>query len=478
MAAYRKRPREGGIEDGVPAGVRLSCRMGSRRAVRTGRWDKELDKALAHYTEEYKASTEKLKIHDQYDLQTMDLRVSDRGSGRRRYEAIQQALNSMGLERAPHQVQFHNTALDANAKHIYKDDYEQCLEEIYKRTGLNEIRHYILVQTPRRFGKTTMVAMLVAALIAFCPNIRIGIFSTSQRTSKKLLLEIEGFLMKIPGFKQDRVVVTNKEELRVCNAGMNKTQWVAAGRQLDQTTVVYSYSASAKTTRGFTVDSIVLEEAAHMSQSLWLEVVVPALAVNHTTMLAITTPQDPTNYFSRLLQYKRKDGSLMFLVQALGLACKACLDKNMASKCNHMSSVLPKWKSEVRHEQQRAIYGEENKHLFEQETLGLVVHDSSRVFPEEDIKAFADSPPYNFHSSPYIIWSFIDPSGGGTQSAVVVVSIIYSPDASTNKCRFVVTPPPLSLPVSFAQTKQNQVSGSLTYAMRIRVENSTAEVTW
>jgi hypothetical protein len=288
-----------------------------------------------------------------------------------------------------------------------------------------------------------MVAMLAAALLAFCENIKIGIFSTSQRTSRNLLQGIRDFLLKIPGFNSKRIVVTNAEELRV--AHVPGDQWRDGGSRLDQTNVCFSYSASAKTTRGFTVDCIILEEAAHMSEDLWLQVVVPALAVEHTVLLAITTPQDPTNYFSRLLTYKRGDGSPLFLVQALGLACKECLEKNMAAKCNHMSNVLPKWKGEGRHETQRAIYSQHNKNMFSQETQGLIVEDATCVFRQEDIKAFADARPHYFGSAPFIVYSFVDPSGGGTQSAYVVFSMVYDATADLFVVlSFSLSPPPFT----------------------------------
>ena len=197
--------------------------------------------------------------------------------------------------------------IDACAPHIFGPDYLMYLEEIFSRTGMRELRQEILAQMPRRFGKTTMVAMIVAVLAAMVPGMKIGIFSTSKRTSKKLMDEIKAFLHMIPGAKE-RIYSKNSDELTL-------SEYPKSDGEPDPKTVskIYCYPASERTTRGFTVDMIILEEAAHIPESIFNYVVVPAIGTENMVLLAITTPKDPTNYFSRLTTLKREDGQSLFL---------------------------------------------------------------------------------------------------------------------------------------------------------------------
>lgn len=359
-----------------------------------------------------------------------DLKETPRSSGKDRYESIQNCLNNMGLTREAHQIQFHNSVLDACARHIYGIDYLACLEEIFARTGSEEIRQEILVQTPRRFGKTTMVAMIVAALAAFVPGIKIGIFSTAKRTSQKLMEEVKRFLFTIKG-TQDRKWKENAEELWLTKDPiMHRTAGGAkmARRDPDQQTTskIYCYAASERTTRGFTVDVTILEEAAHMSENIFNYVVVPALGTENMVLLAITTPKDPNNYFSRLTEMKREDGQLFFHVQQLGLACAACLARGAGTTCTHMQHLLPAWKGVTRQARVQAILGEHNKDVFAQEAQGMIVPEGHTVFEAQQVQRLRASKPFCFETNPQVIYTFIDPHGGGTQSSQAILSMVYA----------------------------------------------------
>jgi len=167
--------------------------------VRAGAWTHMFDQLRTRYSKRRDEEFNATRIVGKNETAHQDLYETPRASGRDRYESIQNSLNDMGLIREKHQIQFHNSVLDACVQHIYGADYVQCLEEIFARLGTNEIRQEILVQTPRRFGKTTMVAMIVAALAAFVPGIKIGIFSTSKETSQRLMEEVKRFLRCIAG---------------------------------------------------------------------------------------------------------------------------------------------------------------------------------------------------------------------------------------------------------------------------------------
>jgi hypothetical protein len=324
------------------------------------------------------------------------------------------------LIRERHQIDFHNMVIDACAPYIYGSDYITSLEEIFERTGIRELMQEILVMTPRRFGKTTMVAMIAAALAAFIPGIKIGIYSISRRVSYNLMELVKRFLQTIEG-AYERVMVTNKEELHISESVRVKGD----PTPIDLTAVskIYCYAASEKTTRGSTVDVCILEEAAHISEKMFNFIVSPLMSVENLVLLAITTPQDPTNYFSRLTTLVNEHGKPLFRIQSLGLACQDCLAKNMGHACPHMRHLLPKWRSKQRQLRVKAILGEHNKDVYAQELQGLIVSEGSAVFSAESISKFAIRAPHTFAMRPHVIYTFIDPHGGATQSSQALLSI-------------------------------------------------------
>ncbi len=272
--------------------------------------------------------------------------------------------------------------------------------------------------------------MIVAALAAFTPGIKIGIFSTAKRTSQKLMEEVKRFLFTIKG-TQDRKWKENAEELWLTKDPI--MQRSAGGAKIprrdpDQQTTskIYCYAASERTTRGFTVDVTILEEAAHMSENIFNYVVVPALGTENMVLLAITTPKDPNNYFSRLTEMRREDGQLFFHVQQLGLACQACLARGAATTCTHMQHLLPAWKGVTRQARVQAILGEHNKDVFQQEAMGMIVPEGHTVFAAHQVQALRVSLPYRFETVPQVVYTFIDPHGGGSQSSQAILSMVYS----------------------------------------------------
>lgn len=74
--------------------------------------------------------------------------------------------------------------LSACARNIYGEDFEANELEIMRVNGWDEIKQEIMVCTPRRFGKTWIVAMFVMSYALSVPNCEISIFSPSSRQSE------------------------------------------------------------------------------------------------------------------------------------------------------------------------------------------------------------------------------------------------------------------------------------------------------
>ena len=172
--------------------------------------------------------------------------------------------------------------------------------------------------------------------------------------------------------------------------------------------------------RGCTADLVVMEEAAHLKPALFENVVVPLMTVEHTGMIAITSPGDEQNYVSVILELKKPDGRPLFKIIRIGMMCNMCLNAGM-EKCGHELKRMPAWKSENRHDLVRSVLGK-NKEAMKREAEGLIVSNRVYLFGKRDMIAWSERVPYLFHYDVQIIEIGIDPSGGGSMSDYSIVS--------------------------------------------------------
>lgn len=168
---------------------------------------------------------------------------------------------------------------------------------------------------------------------------------------------------------------------------------------------------------------IILEEAAHLKPALFHNVIVPLLTVDHTALLAISSPGDEFNYYSILQDLKDANGDPLFENIRIGLACDRCVAANV-EKCPHVLKRLPAWKSEGRHELVRSIYAE-NQEAMKREAEGQIVSSRQFMYLKKWVDAFAVRATEEFDDrGVQLIHVAIDPSGGGTGSDFTIVSTV------------------------------------------------------
>lgn len=165
---------------------------------------------------------------------------------------------------------------------------------------------------------------------------------------------------------------------------------------------------------------IILEEAAHLKAALFQNVIVPLLTVDHTALLAITSPGDEQNYVSVIQDLVDAQGRPLFKNIRIGMMCKKCLEAGK-EKCGHELKRLPAWKSEARHDLVRAIFGQ-NQEAMKREAEGLIVSSRVYLLGKKNIDAFVARAPHQFQFDVQLIEIGIDPSGGGSQSDYSIVS--------------------------------------------------------
>jgi len=124
-----------------------------------------------------------------------------------------------GLRRTSTQRYFHKKFTEGILPWIYgKKEFGKFKERILHEHGIHPDKYnqYTLISTPRRWGKTTSVAIFVAGALFSVPDLWISVYSTGKRASKALSDQVNKYILKIEeaaSYKKSRIIVKNTEEL-------------------------------------------------------------------------------------------------------------------------------------------------------------------------------------------------------------------------------------------------------------------------
>ena len=310
-----------------------------------------------------------------------------------------------GWERSKMQKTFHRNFMQATCLHLYRNDKDIDMDKIMRMNQFENLKQQVLCLTPRRFGKTTSVAMFVAAYGVAIPNSEQCIFSTGRRASQKLLELIRDMIKA--GKHADMFIKCNGE-----------TMLLQGPTPLD-VRKIHSYPSCAKTLRGCGGDVVYMEEAAFMALDVFFEVIVPLLEMETTALIAISTPLDGMNFYSEMFDLKGGDGQPLFNTLRIGLSCAKCQAAGKAAECTHMNDVIPPWKSAAKFDMVKAIYGD-RKDLLARESMGQITSDQASVFSEKLVNRLMERPEYALKNPAKYIFLGVDPNGGGSSDMAIV----------------------------------------------------------
>ena len=146
-----------------------------------------------------------------------------RGVGDQRIEKLQWYLNQN------YWINGEEYRMDKNQKLFSKETIKACLPLIYgqefakfnqrilqQHDIIGKIASQLFMCTPRRFGKTTVVSWICAALLLTVPGISIAVFSTGRRASTMMLDKVYDFVVEMGG--ASRVARHNQENLYISSS--------------------------------------------------------------------------------------------------------------------------------------------------------------------------------------------------------------------------------------------------------------------
>lgn len=330
--------------------------------------------------------------------------------GDQRILDIRRTLNELGFERSKMQRQFHESFLQATCLHLYSEDPDVDMEKIMRTNGWSDLRQSVLCLTPRRFGKTTAVAMFLAAYCLCVSNSEQSVFSTGRRASQKLLELVRDMIKKTPW--ADRIVKCNQEEL------------ILQGDSVFDRRKIFSYPSCAKTLRGVGGQVLYLEEAAYLDLAVFYEIVVPLLEMDSTALIAISTPSDSLNFYSEMFELKDAQGDPFFRTISVNLVCDACKKAGKGASCTHNQDLIPPWKSAAKLDMVRALYGSGNKDLMQRESMGAITDDAKSLFKSDDVTRVMSTCVPLPDIADYVFIA-VDPNGGGSSQMAIVSIVIH-----------------------------------------------------
>lgn len=366
--------------------------------------------AYEYYQKEMLNSLVSLKPKTHYETVTNQVKTKQKNYGDVRLTKIRMFLDNVkGYDRSEMQKQFHESFLQAVALHLYKDDPEVDMDKIMSMNEWPNLKQQCLCLTPRRFGKTTAVAMFVASYFLSVEKAQLCIFSTGKRASDGMLDKVHEFIKLI-----DEQLGTNFD--KSCKRKGEFLFYYGEGNDVRK---VASYPSGSDKLRGVGGDLILLEEAAFMPIKMFHEVIVPLLELETTALICISTPQDSNNFYSMMFEMVDAAGEKLFNQIQISMVCEDCKLTAHPEKCTHMKHLLPKWKSGGKQDMVRQIYGDNTEDML-RESMGVTTNDSNSLFQDDWLDLFANRAPYTSLSTPRVVFVACDPNGGGSSQMAIV----------------------------------------------------------
>jgi hypothetical protein len=309
--------------------------------------------------------------------------------------------------------------LRSNLPNIYGDDFKANELRIKLENGIGSIRPYAFVGCPRRWGKTFVTAWFVACALATFPGTRLIVFGPALRQCLFFMEEVKkGLYFLLDENVQFEVLENNKQILRIRPAGQQADNYF------------HCLPSKENTTRGISANMVIAEELSSIDLSFVLSVIFPLLTVDGTAFAGISTVKGEDNHFNKFLySYDPTDANSAISVYQFYAACASCRHKGQASSCKHMVSDKPKWIPEDRSSKVKKLYADiGGQAMGDQELSGVTASKHLNAFDVNLVDRIFDKTCIIidewFLIKPIMVFSYIDPTGGGP-SDIAVVSGVY-----------------------------------------------------
>ena len=309
--------------------------------------------------------------------------------------------------------------ISANLENIYGYAFKDNELRIKKENSVHKIRPYVFVGVPRRNGKTFVVAWFVTVALLYMQNVECVIFAPSRDQTKIFFQEIRASLDFVAALGIPFKVISNSmKEICIrspCENYYNK---------------ILALGSNSDTSRGISANIVIADELSFITDAYLKSVILPLLMVSKTSFIGISTVNGEENHFFKFLSMQdTEDASCPIEVFQFYGACFNCRHKGNVESCKHLINEQPDWISDSRKKDVAKMYkvlgGED---MARQEIMGMVKQENVNAFDENHITRMFDAQHMVdekiFSIKPSMVYSVIDPTGGGG-SDLAIVSFVY-----------------------------------------------------
>jgi len=160
-------------------------------------------------------------------------------------------------------------------------------------------------------------------------------------------------------------------------------------------------------------------------------VIVPVATVWSTALIAISSPKDNDNWFTRLMQIET-NGERVFMSFSFNAVCRACkkLEPREMVQCTHTKHSVPLHKDQQKMDKILLAYEAEGlEQEYMQENLGIPTRCSDCAYSEVYLSQILEMPRVITdaqHIYKYVreIVMCIDPNGGGMNRCGIVMGYL------------------------------------------------------
>lgn len=303
--------------------------------------------------------------------------------GARRWALLQRTLDSLntnGGKRSLDQTRFHEAMLISCASLVMgRENFLAEREGLLAQLGRADFPFGTLILCPRRWGKSTSVAMFCASILYVCPRVRLLVMATQRKSSGLLMKATLYYYTQLPGGSA-RVLENNSFRVLVRSSDYVGSR--AEALRLGAVSGITACAPTENSIRGESANLILIDEAAFVPLSV-ISVLAPLLMVEQTALICISTPDGVENWYSKLFQPPRdaEDDPVgdMFLRFHVDLLCQACRRAGRARGCDHNAHLLPAWIDQTG--QRRADVLIRSDEHYAQELMGSIVTTGGGLLP-------------------------------------------------------------------------------------------------
>lgn len=195
----------------------------------------------------------------------------------------------------------------------------KIIPDEWQRDVLRSDARYKIINTSRQVGKSTVIAGLALHKARFTQDSLVLIFAPTQKQAKEVFAKVIRFYLAHMGG-------LNKKAL-LRRVGIDSEAIRQMGIQMENASRIEALSATENTSRGFSADLIIIDEAAFATNAFY-ESILPSIAVSGGELVLASTPFGKRGFFYE----EWKDGTHFQQFEVPATDCPRMSDEFLAAE--------------------------------------------------------------------------------------------------------------------------------------------------